>query len=392
MTVEFFDLARRLYAATTGKPVLQVAAALFTVNPAAIFVDAHQGADGKVKAVVFRQGSKPVTAGGVAALRALAAAGAVMDPKGVPVQLITPDGTTLAALGQIARAASRHEDDTVRAASAVVGWWIDRNGYPGTNVVVDLLAHSRLRFITGTVPSRERSAAYWRNEVFAVGDSVAGLPVWAQRISGGEELAMVAPIHEDDAYSYRAAAERFGKGWDWTHAEPPPVAAMGLRVRCDTADLWDAALRSDRLWRHRAVHTGHVTGGEVIFANRAIFTIACPRMDSRLRVGSDVVGWGNGVDSYDKSTLFYGDVQNAEAHNGALHLTISRVPFAQRPNPGQWVTLMPAPPNSRTVIMGRSRYRRLLFKGDSWIASGKTPGVRRRDVPLDVLCAAAETE
>jgi hypothetical protein len=68
------------------------------------------------------------------------------------------------------------------------------------------------------------------------------------------------------------------------------------------------------------------------------------------------------------------------------------VPVAQRPNPGQWVTLMPAPPNERTVRMGRSRYRRLLFKGDSWIAAGKTPGVRRRDVPLDVLCAAAETE
>ena len=392
MTVEFYDLARRLYAAKTGQPVLQVAAALFTISPEAIVVDAHQDAAGKVKATVYRPGGKPTTAGGVAALRALAAAGAVMDPKGAPVQLVTPDGTTLAALGQIARSASRHDDDTVRAASAVVGWWIDRAGYPGTNAVVNLLAQSRQRFITGTLPSRERTAAYWRDEVFAVGDSVAGLAVWAARISGGEELAMVAPIREDDAYSYRAAAERFAKGWDWTHPEPAPVAAMGLRVRCDTADLWDASLRSDRLWRHRAVHTGHVTGGEVIFANRAIFTIACPRLDSRLRVGSDVVGWGNGVDSYDKSALFYGDVQNAEAHHGLLHLTISRVPYAQRPNPGQWVTLMPAPPNERTVRMGRSRYRRLLFKGDSWIAAGKTPGVRRRDVPLDVLCAAAETE
>ena len=391
MTVEFFDLARRLYAAKTGQPVLQVAAALFTVTPQAILVDARQDGTGKIKATVCPLGGKPTTAGGVAALRALAAAGAVMDPTVPPPQLITPDSTTLAALGQMARSASGHDDDTVRAASAVVGWWIDRAGYPGTNAVVNLLAHSRQRFITGTVPSRESTAAYWR-EVFAVGDSVAGLAVWAARISQGDELAMVAPIREDDAYSYRAAAERFAKGWDWTRPEPPPVAAMGLRVRCDTADLWDAALRSDRLWRHRAVHTGHVTGGEVTHATRAIFTISCPRLDSRLRVGSDVVGWIGGVDSYDKATLFYGDVQNAEAHQGTLHLTLSRVPFAQRPNPGQWVTLMPAPPNERTVRMGRSRYRRLLFKGDSWIAAGKTPGVRRRDVPLDVLCAAAETD
>ena len=229
MTVEFYDLARRLYAAKTGQPVLQVAAALFTISPEAIFVDAHQDAAGKVKATVYRPGGKPTTAGGVAALRALAAAGAVMDPKGAPVQLVTPDGTTLAALGQIARSASRHDDDTVRAASAVVGWWIDRAGYPGTNAVVNLLAQSRQRFITGTLPSRERTAAYWRDEVFAVGDSVAGLAVWAARISGGEELAMVAPIREDDAYSYRAAAERFAKGWDWTHPEPAPVAALRHR-------------------------------------------------------------------------------------------------------------------------------------------------------------------
>lgn len=391
MTVEFFDLARRLYAAKTGRPVLQVGAALFTLSPDAIFVDARQDGAGTVKITVHRQGRKPVTGGGVSALRALAAAGAVMDPQGPPIQLITPDASTLAALGQIARSASRHPEDTVRAASAVVGWWIDRAGYPGTNTVVNLLTQSRQRFITGAVPSRERTAAYWR-EVFAVGEGAAGLVAWAERVGGGEELAMVAPIREDDAYSYRAAAERFAKGWDWTNPEPAPVAAMGLRVRCDTADLWEAALRSDRLWRHRAVHTGHVTGGEVVFANRAVFTVACPRLDSRLRVGSDVVGWGGGVDSYDKSTLFYGDVHTAEAHNATLHLTIARVAAAQRPNPGQWVTLMPAPPNERTVRMGRSRYRRLLFKGDSWIAAGKTPGVRRRDVPLDVLCAAAETE
>jgi hypothetical protein len=115
-------------------------------------------------------------------------------------------------------------------------------------------------------------------------------------------------------------------------------------------------------------------------------------MGSRLRVGSSVVGWVGGVSSYERATLFHGDVQVAEAVKDALQLTIARVPVAERPSPGQWVTLMPAPPDNRIVSMGRSRYRKLLFKGDSWIASGKTPGVRRRDVPLDVLCAAAETE
>lgn len=392
MTVEFFDLARRLYAAKTGKPVLQVAATLFSVSAEAVFVDARRDDKGKTTFTVLPFGGTPITSSGVSVLRSLALAGAMMDTRRPPAQLITTDDTVLAALEKIARSAARHDDERVRSASAMVGWWVDRAGYPGTNAVVNLLAHTRQRFITGAVPARERNATYWRKDVFGVADGIAGLPQWASKISGGPGLPMLAPIREDDFYSYRSACERFAKGWSWTHTEPAPIAAMGLRARCDTADLWEAALLSDRLWRHRAVHTGHVTGGEVVSSTRASFTISCPRMGSRLRSGSSVVGWSGGVDSYERATLFHGDVQTAEAHDGSLRLTIARVPADQRPSRSSWVTLMPAPPNDRIVRMGRARYRNLLFKGDSWIASGKVPGVRRREVPLDVLCAAAETE
>lgn len=112
-------------------------------------------------------------------------------------------------------------------------------------------------------------------------------------------------------------AARFEKGYDWTRPEPPPVAAIGLRMRCDTADLWEAALLSDRLWRHRAVHTGHVTGGAVTHAT-ARSSPSTPRAWTRLRVRADVVGWIGGVDSYDRATLFYGHVHAAHAVNGAL--------------------------------------------------------------------------
>jgi hypothetical protein len=305
--------------------------------------------------------------------------------------LVIPDAATLAVLAGIARSHSKHPDDAVRAASAVVGWWVDRSGYPGTSAVVALLGQSRQRFVTGAIPSRERHASFWR-AAFGVRDGIAGLVGWAGRISQGDLLPALAVIREDDTFTYRLAAQRFEKGYDWTRTDPPPVAAMGLRMRCDTADLWEAALLSDRLWRHRAEHTGHVTGGEVTQATRAFFTLKCARLDSRLRVGADVVGWIGGVNSYDRATLFHGTVHAAQAVNGALTLTIAGVPYANRPSPGDWVTLMPAPPNESTVRMGRSRYRKLQFRGDSWIASGKTPGIRRRDVPLDVLCAAAETE
>lgn len=152
MTVEFYDLAQRLYADQSGAPVLKVAGSLFQVSPQAIFVDAHQDANGAVVATVGTAAGSPVTGKGVRVLRALAAAGARMDTSGEPVQVVIPDGATLAVLAGIARSHATHKDDAVRAASAVVGWWLDRAGYPGTGAVIDLLGHSRQRYITGAVP------------------------------------------------------------------------------------------------------------------------------------------------------------------------------------------------------------------------------------------------
>lgn len=387
MTVEFYDLAQRLAAAKTGKPVPRVAHALFTLTPSAVFVEARIDEKGVTRADLTPTDGTSVHASGRAVLRALARSGARMDPAGAPAQLVMADAATLAALAAVARTHHNDTADAVRAAAATVGWWIDRAGYPGSNAVINLLAHSCQRFITGAPPEAERHASHWQSVLAA-----RTLSPWAQRVGAGVFLEALAPIREDDAYSFAQVCKRFDKGYSWTAPEPPPVAAMGLRARCDTADLWGAALLSDRLWRHRAVHTGHVTGGEVVATTKATFSVRCRRLDARLRSGSDVVGWCGGLDSYDRSTHFYGDILESSAHNGALLLTVARVAAEHRPPVGHWVSLMPAPPNPRTVSMGRSKYRRLQFRADSWIASGKAPGLRRRDVPLDVLCAAAETE
>lgn len=45
MTVEFYDLAQRLYAARMGRLVLRVAAALFSLRPDAITVEARRDGD-----------------------------------------------------------------------------------------------------------------------------------------------------------------------------------------------------------------------------------------------------------------------------------------------------------------------------------------------------------
>ncbi|MCV6991787.1 hypothetical protein H7I87_18710 [Mycobacterium timonense] len=388
MTVEFYDLAQRIYAQRSGHPVLRVAGALFVLDPQAIMLTATQ-TRGVVTASVAVADQPATQVSGMGVLRALAAAGARFD---APMrQLVVAGASDLTALVGLARAHSGSDDPASREAAAVVGWWADRAGYPGTSAVVDLCAHSRQRYITAAVPAAERSAEHWRS-VFAVGEGTAGLWRWAQHLANGTPLTALNQVRADDEYSFKAAAQRHRDGADWAAPDRPPVAAMGLRRRCDTADLWESALLGDRLWRHRAVHTGHVTGGEMVSANRAGFTVRCERMDCRLREGNSVCGWYGGIDSYERSVTFIGEIADTSACQSALLLTVTGVRVESRPGIGQWVSLMPAPPNAPMVRSGQYHYRRLQFGTDSWIAKGKPPGLIRRDVPLDVLISAAEAE
>ncbi len=357
MTVEFYDLAQRIYAQRSGHPVLRVAGALFVLDPQAIMVSATQ-THGEVTASVAVADQPATEATGIGVLHALAAAGATFA---APMrQLVVAGATDLAALADLAHAHSGSNDPASREAAAVVGWWADRAGYPGTSAVIDLCAHSRQRYITASAPAAERSAAHWRS-VFAVTEGPGGLWTWAQRLAKGAPLTALNQVRADDEYSFNAAAQRHRDGADWTVPDRPPVAAMGLRRRCDTADLWEAALLGDRLWRHRAVHTGHVTGGEIVSANRASFTVRCERMDCRLREGNSVCGWHGGIDSYERSVTFTGEIADTSACQGALLLTVTGVRVESRPGIGQWVSLMPAPPNTSMVHSGQYHYRRLQW-------------------------------
>ncbi|MCV6991870.1 hypothetical protein H7I87_02965 [Mycobacterium timonense] len=390
MTVEFYDLAQRLYAAQVGQPVLRVARPLFTLSADSLLVHASRDGDTVSATIATITGPAVTVTGAAAVMAALHAAGARFDGE-TARQLVVPDAATMTVLAGAARALRLDGDRAVAEASAVVGWWLDRTGYPGTGAVINLLAHSRQRYITGGVPGDERAAAYWRR-VFGVAEGVAGLGQWAAILASGEPIDSLAPVLEDDHYTYRSAGKRFSDGGDWTVPDSPATAALGLRRRCNAAELWESVLLEDRLWRHRAVHTGTVTGGVVVDHTGTRFTVACERMDSRLREGAQVRGWPNGIDSFDRSWPFVGEITATEAIDGALHLTVSGVRAEARPNAGEWVSLMPAAPNSRRVNSDLYNYRRLLTSKESWITAGKTPGRFSREVPLDVLIAAAETE
>lgn len=388
MTVEFYDLAQRLYAARMGRPVLRVAAALFSLHPDAITVEARR--DGDEVTATLAAGGGPVhdVRGAGNIIAALADAGARFD---TDPQLVIAGGASLGVLARAARTMHHSSDQAEVQAAAVVGWWVDRADFPGTNAVIDVLAHARQRFITGAPPAAERQQDHWR-QAFGATAGVPGLRQWAQAVSVGELHPQFGDLVEEDHYTLALAAKAFGDGSDWTLPDSPPVAAMGLRRRCNAAERWEAVLLADRLWRHRATHTGHVGGGPVVSTSGARFTIACERTDSRLRPGAAIIGWHNGIDDFDRAWPFHAEVDSTEAADGVLYLTITGVRVDSRPTEGTWVSVMPAPPVPQRVKSSLWAYGRLQFGTSSWIASGKTPGLSRRDVPLDVLIAAAESE
>ena len=388
MTVEFYDLAQRLYAARVGHPVLRVAGALFSLHPDAIAVEAHRDRDELVASVAVGGAAAGTARGPCDIVAMLAEAGASFE---ADPQLVVAGGASLGVLLRAARAMHGSGDPAVAQAAAVVGWWADRFDFPGTNAVIDVLAHARQRFVTGAPPAAERHQEHWRR-AFGAAAGVSGLWPWAQAVSGGELHAQFEVLVEEDNYTKGLAAQAFDAGTDWTLPDSPPVAAMGLRRRCNAAERWEAVLLADRLWRHRATHTGHVGGGPVVSSTGARFTIACERRDSRLRPGAAIIGWHNGIDDFDRAWPFHAEVDSTEAADGVLYLTITGVRVDSRPAEGTWVSVMPAPPVPQRVKSSLWSYGRLQFGTASWIASGKTPGLSRRDVPLDVLIAAAESE
>nr|WP_230990457.1 hypothetical protein [Rhodococcus oxybenzonivorans] len=204
MSVEWFDLAQRLYAAETRSPVARLTHTTFNPSAAALAVRAV-ARGGKVSVSVAGVGGGEECARDVDALGLLAVHGGTMVGRTDPAPLLTDDTDTLPALLTLARAHAYHPDPQVAGAAAMVAWWADRADHPGTSAVVNLVAASSARYVLGTTPEAERSATTWRQWFGISDDSVSGLHEWAARIGGGALLPLLEPIHEDDRYSWDRA-------------------------------------------------------------------------------------------------------------------------------------------------------------------------------------------
>ncbi|SIJ22602.1 Uncharacterised protein [Mycobacteroides abscessus subsp. abscessus] len=397
MSAGLFDLALRVAARDLGGPVPRLVHNPAPRRDTRVAVSAHRvGRTVRVQAVGLD--GRLESGGGSAGLSAIArAAGCATGDLGTGPTALVDSAATLRALASLAQAhadPSRCAGLDVASGSSLVGWWVERAAHPGTSAVTDVLAVSRQRFMLGVVPGQD-SPVLWRR-VFHVPKGLAGLHTWHGAVTAGPELSGLGQVQEDDDWYLAAHQNALAAQRSWDRPETLHIAAARLATRCDAADLYAAALLNDPLWRARLVHTGHVCHGEAIIGAATTsgrVVVRCPRLDTRLRAGSEVTGWpGDPMNAVpDARGRFTGEVIATSVINGALTVTIGGLRrTGYLPAAGEVLTVIPAPPSVSTIRSRRSAIARLYKRRFSWLSQGVTPAPVRRGVPLAVLIAAAE--
>ena len=389
MTAGWYDLGQRLYAARTGQPVARLAHSPvpWISNPVAVRARLRRGT---VTVTAAAPASPGQTAAGDGALRLLHDLGVTITA-GMWQTLVTDDDATLPALTALADAAGRDGDQA--AAAAHIAWWADRADYRGSSAVVPLIAGCRERWITGEPPAAETRARTWRTWLGVPDESCTGMLALLALLHDGPALPLLDRIERDDTASWNRASQEHAAGRDWRQPDSPARGAIGLQARCDVADLYEAALLGDPLYRQRAVHTGHVVTGtvQVIPGRRPALIVTCDRLDARLRAGNVITGWAGGPEDTEPQP-FTGTVSDAAVSDGKLLLTVTDAAGRNVPADAARVTLHAAGPDDFTFTSGRHRLITLYTTRSSWLTTGRPPAIARRDVPLDVLVAAAEDD
>jgi hypothetical protein len=398
MSAVLFDLALRVRARELGVPVPRLLHNAVPARTARVAVLARRGRGCRVWALGPDGGVQ--TGSGAQGLAALARAAGCADGDlrdGASALIEGP-----ATLGVLQTLAVAHADPTrcrsvaVAAGSSLAGWWVERAAHPGTSAVVDLLAVSRQQMMLGTVPGSD-DGQVWR-AALGVPHGLAGLQTWWRAVTVGPTLPGLEPTRQDDDWLLGVHQDALSKRRSWDVPESLYVAAMRLQSRCDAAELYEAALLTDPLWRVRAVHTGHVCHGVVIAGakdTQGRVVVRSRRLDTRLKARVAVLGWpGDQIHENPSATdRFTGEVVSTAVKDGQLVVSIGGLRRSgYKPAAGETLTVIPAPPNPSTIRSGRTVRARLYKRRFSWLSQGVRPVSSRRDVPLAVLIAAADDE
>jgi hypothetical protein len=401
VSVALFDLGQRLRAAVLCRPVARSAFAPVLPPENAVAVTIRGSGDHVLlrAADETHRAADETVASGPGALSALGRLGVSIDAE--PRTLVVPDRDTLARLYELATATdSTPDNDRV---AAVVGWWALRADHPGTGAVLNVTAACSARWVLGAPPEDERDLASWRAWLGVNDRGPRGLLQLAAAVAAGTTLPGLEAFAEDDRDSWESFVLRLldpKAAWDWRRRDSRREAALGLATRCDAAELWESLRLGDPLVACRESFAGTVITGAVVgLPARGTVEIAVDQLTCRLRENTAVEGFaGYPVDlppatlTGSSAALVRGRVSSSRVTSGdRLLVTVGDgVIRAGALRLGQRLTLRPRSIDPRQQRSGRQELRRRYVLRRSWLSGGAPPVPRRRDVPLDVVIAAAE--
>jgi hypothetical protein len=315
--------------------------------------------------------------------------------------LVVPDRDTLTRLLDLATATDPGTENA--RAAAVVGWWSLRADHPGTGAVLDVSAACSARWVLGLPPEDERDLASWRSWLGVTDRGPCGLLQLATVVAAGTTLPGLEAFAEDDRHSWEAFVLRLldpKSPWDWRTPDSRREAALGLAARCDAAELWESVRLGDPLVACRESFVGTVVTGVVTgLPTRGVVEITVDQLTCRLRENTAIEGFAGyprdlppATQTASSAALVRGRmVSSRVTATDRLVVTVGDgVVRAGALRLGQRLTLRPRSIDPRQQRSGRHELRRRYVVRRSWLSGGSPPVPRRRDVPLDVVIAAAE--
>jgi hypothetical protein len=278
-----------------------------------------------------------------------------------------------------------------------------RADHRGTGAVLNVMAACTARWVLGVRPEHERDIASWYSWLCVADRGPRGLLQMAEAVSAGTTLPGLEYFAEDDRESWEMFVARLKDAkmpWDWRKRDSRREAALGLAARCDAAELWESVRLGDPLVATRESFEGTVVTGLVTgLPARGTLELAAEQLSCRLREDTAAEGFAGyphdlpaAIHTASSGALVRGRVVSARVTSrDRLVITVGdAVIRAGALRLGQRLTLRPRSVDPRQQRSGRHELRRRYGARRSWLSGGAPPVARRRDVPLDVVIAAAE--
>lgn len=298
--------------------------------------------------------------------------------------LIVDTPATAALLASLARHDTAHP-----TAAAVLDWWLQRAEHPGSGACYVATRAATERWVTGGTTHDEREPLTWQRWLrLPAGSPTQVAEAIVLAAAEGPTLTGLLECHGGDSASWTRLM-RFGLSRRKTESRRD--AALGLTSRNQAAEHYTSLRLSDPLVAQAALREGHLTHAVITSTDRREVQLQAPAGPCRLRVGAQTQAWLGTIEQAGGPLgIRSGVVTHVGVTNtGDLVITLTDAIVLAQASTGSTVTLRPREVDPFQQARLRSQYVHRLRDQRNWVTRNAPPPVARRQVPLDVVVAAA---